>query len=178
MAMAWYVVHTHSGYEQKAKLALEQRVESLNLGEYFEEILVPSEEVVETVKGQKRTSKRKFLPGYMLIRMELNNETWHVVKNTPKITGFLGQAKTPTPVSDEEVLRITQQISEGRTKAVPNVQFERGETVRVIEGPFSNFNGVVEEVRPDKGKLRVLVSIFGRSTPVELDFTQVDQTSG
>lgn len=175
MAMAWYVVHTHSGYEQKAKAALEERIRALKMERFFEEILVPSENVVEMVKGAKRTTTRKFFPGYVLVKMELNNETWHVVKNTPKVTGFVGQTKTPTPVPEEEVLRITSQISEGAVKPKPKVSFEKGESVRVIDGPFSNFNGVVEEVRPDKGKLRVLVSIFGRSTPVELDFVQVEK---
>jgi transcription termination/antitermination protein NusG len=175
MAMAWYVVHTHSGYEQKAKAALEERIKALRMEPFFGEILVPSESVVEMVKGAKRTTTRKFFPGYVLVKMELNNETWHVVKNTPKVTGFVGSTKTPTAVPEEEVLRITNQMTEGAVKPKPKVSFEKGESVRVIDGPFSNFNGIVEEVRPDKGKLRVLVSIFGRSTPVELDFVQVEK---
>ncbi len=175
MAMAWYVVHTHSGYEQKAKAALEERIKALRMELYFQEILVPSENVVEMVKGAKRTTTRKFFPGYVLVRMELNNETWHVVKNTPKVTGFVGSTKFPMAVPDEEILRITHQMTEGAVKPKPKISFEKGESVRVIDGPFSNFNGVVEEVRPDKGKLRVLVSIFGRSTPVELDFVQVEK---
>lgn len=175
MAMAWYVVHTHSGYEQKAKSALEERIKALRMEQYFEEILVPAESVVEMVKGTKRTTTRKFFPGYVLVRMELNNETWHVVKNTPKVSGFVGSTKTPTAVPDEEIKRITNQLTEGGVKPKPRVSFEKGESVRVIDGPFSNFNGVVEEVRPEKGKLRVLVSIFGRSTPVELDFVQVEK---
>jgi transcriptional antiterminator NusG len=175
MTMAWYVVHTHSGYEQKAKAALEERIKALHMEQYFQDILVPSENVVEMVKGTKRTTTRKFFPGYVLVKMELNNETWHVVKNTPKVTGFVGSTKTPMPVPDEEVLRITNQMTEGAVKPKPKISFEKGESVRVIDGPFSNFNGVVEEVRPDKGKLRVLVSIFGRSTPVELDFVQVEK---
>lgn len=175
MAMAWYVVHTHSGFETKAKAALEERIKALKMEQYFEEVLVPSESVVEMVKGQKRTATRKFFPSYVLIKMELNNETWHVVKNTPKITGFLGNAKSPMPVPEEEVRRIANQMTEGASKPKPKISFEKGESVRVIDGPFSNFNGVVEEVRPDKGKLRVLVSIFGRSTPVELDFGQVEK---
>ncbi len=175
MAMAWYVVHTYSGYEHKAKAALEERVKSLGMEEFFGEILVPTESVVEMVKGVKRTTTRKFFPGYILVRMELNNKTWHVVKNTPKITGFVGNAKKPMPISDAEVLRITNQMTEGAAKPKPKIDFEKGESVRVIDGPFSNFNGVVEEVRPDKGKIRVLVSIFGRSTPVELDYGQVEK---
>ncbi len=175
MTMAWYVVHTHSGYEQKAKAALEERIKTLRMEQYFEEVLVPAESVVEMVKGQKKTATRKFFPGYVLIKMELNNETWHVVKNTPKVTGFVGYTKTPMPIPDEEVRRIANQMTEGAAKPKPKFSFEKGESVRVIDGPFSNFNGVVEEVRPDKGKLRVLVSIFGRSTPVELDFGQVEK---
>lgn len=175
MALAWYVVHTHSGFEQKAKAALEERVKALHMESFFGEVLVPAESVVEMVKGQKRTATRKFFPGYVLVQMEMNNETWHVVKNTPKVTGFLGYTKTPMPVPDEEVRRITSQMTEGAAKPKPRMSFEKGESVRVIDGPFSNFNGVVEEVRPDKGKLRVLVSIFGRSTPVELDFGQVEK---
>lgn len=176
MAMAWYVVHTYSGYEQKAKTALEERIRSLKMERFFSEILVPSEQVVEMVRGRKRTANRKFFPGYMLVKMELNNEAWHVVKNTPKVTGFVGGDKNPPSIPEDEVLRITNQISEGGIKPKPKVTFEKGESIRVIDGPFSNFNGVVEEVRPDKGKLRVLVSIFGRATPVELDFIQVEKT--
>ncbi|MFM7204402.1 MAG: transcription termination/antitermination protein NusG [Myxococcota bacterium] len=175
MAVAWYVVHTHSGYEQKAKAALQERIKALHMEQHFGEILVPAESVVEVVKGQKRTATRKFFPGYVLVQMEMNNETWHIVKNTPKVTGFLGYTKVPMPVPDEEVRRITSQMTEGTSKPKPRVQFEKGESVRVTDGPFSSFNGVVEEVRPDKGKLRVLVSIFGRSTPVELDFGQVEK---
>lgn len=175
MSMAWYVVHTHSGYEQKAKSALEERIRSLKMEEYFGEVLVPAESVVETVKGQRRTATRKFFPGYVLVKMEMNDQTWHVVKNTPKVTGFLGYTKVPQPVPEEEVKRITSQMTEGTAKPKMRMNFEKGESVRVIDGPFSNFNGVVEEVRPDKGKLRVLVSIFGRSTPVELDFVQVEK---
>lgn len=175
MALAWYVVHTHSGYEQKAKTALEERIRSLHMEQYFGEILVPAENVVEMVKGTKRTTTRKFFPGYVLIQMELNNETWHVVKNTPKVTGFVGYTKTPMPIPEHEVLRITNQMTEGAAKPKPVVSFEKGESVRVIDGPFSNFNGVVEEWDENKSKLRVLVSIFGRSTPVELDYGQVEK---
>jgi transcriptional antiterminator NusG len=172
----WYVVHTYSGYEQKARLALKERIRQLNMDKFFAEVLIPSENVIELVRGQKKTTSRKFFPGYMLVKMELNDTTWHLVKSTPKITGFVGNATNPPAVPDEEVARITNQMTEGTLKPRPKVQFEEGENVRVVDGPFVNFNGVVEEVRPDKGKLRVLVSIFGRSTPVELDFVQVEKS--
>jgi transcriptional antiterminator NusG len=179
MAKQWYVIHTYSGYEHKAKTALEERVRTLAKQEYFGEILVPAEKVVELVKGRKKTSSRKFFPGYILVNMQMADATWHMVKGTPKVTGFVGSAKTPREVpaiKDEEVARLTSQISEGTLKPKPRVQFEDGDQVRVIDGPFANFNGTVEEVKPDKGKLRVLVSIFGRATPVELDFMQVEKT--
>lgn len=174
--LRWYVVHTYSGYEQKARLALKERIRQNGMEGLFGEVLIPSENVIELVRGQKKTTSRKFFPGYMLVKMELNDTTWHLVKSTPKITGFVGNATNPPAVPDEEVSRITNQMTEGALKPRPKVQFEEGENVRVIDGPFVNFNGVVEEVRPDKGKLRVLVSIFGRSTPVELDFVQVEKS--
>ncbi len=173
MAHKWYVVHTYSGYENKVKAALEDRIKSFGKEEYFSEILIPSEKVVELVKGERRTSTRKFFPGYIFVKMELNDETWHIVKNTPKVTGFIGSRTEPTPISDGEVEEIIQQINEGVLKPKPKFVFEKGDSVRVIDGPFLNFNGVVDEVRPEKGKVRVLVSIFGRPTPVELDFVQV-----
>ena len=175
MAKAWYVVHTYSGFEQKAKQALEEKIKSLGKPGMIEEVLVPSESVVEMKKGVKKTSSRKIFPGYILVRMELNDETWHIVKGVPKVTGFVGGTKVPSTVPDEEVARITRQISEGTLKPKPKVSFEKGESVRVVDGPFTNFNGVVDEVKPEKGKLKVLVSIFGRSTPVELDFMQVEK---
>ena len=175
MAKKWYVVHAFSGYEQKAKAALEERIKTLGRQEYFGEILVPVEKVVELVKGKKKTSSRKFFPGYILVQMELNDETWHVVKETPKVTGFVGVSTNPHPVSDAEVKTITQQMEEGAIKPKPRVLFSTGESVKVVDGPFADFNGVVEEVRPDKGKLRVLISIFGRATPVELEFVQVER---
>ncbi len=171
----WYVVHTYSGYEQKAKVALEERIKSLGKADFFGEILVPSESVVEMKKGVRKTTTRKFFPGYILVKMELNDETWHVVKGTPKITGFVGNSTNPPIVPEEEVKRITQQIDEGTLKPKPKISFDKGESVRVIDGPFATFNGVVEEVNPEKGKLKVLVSIFGRSTPIELDFIQVEK---
>ncbi len=177
MALAWYVVHTYSGYENKAKLALEERIKSLGKDEFFGEILVPQEQVIEVRDGKKRTTTRKFFPGYMLVEMEYNNETYHIVKNTPKVTGFVGGGKDrPPQVPQEEVDRITSQVEEGTERPKPLLVFEKGEQVRVVDGPFAGFNGMVDEVRPEKGKLRVMVSIFGRSTPVELEFTQVEKT--
>ena len=175
MAKQWYVVHTFSGFEHKVKAALEERIKSLGKGDYFGEVLVPVEKVVELVKGKKKTSSRKFFPGYILVEMELNDETWHVVKETPKVTGFVGGSTSPTPVTEAEVKAITQQMEEGAVKPKPRVLFSEGESVKVVDGPFADFNGVVEEVRPEKGKLRVLISIFGRATPVELDFVQVER---
>ncbi|MDO8461923.1 MAG: transcription termination/antitermination protein NusG [Deltaproteobacteria bacterium] len=171
----WYVVHTYSGFEQKAKKALDEKIKSLGKQALIDQVLVPSESVVEMKKGVKKTATRKFFPGYILVRMEFNEESWRIVKGIPKITGFVGGSKTPPVVPDEEVDRITHQISEGTLKPKPKVSFEKGESVRVVDGPFTNFNGLVDEVKPEKGKLKVLVSIFGRSTPVELDFMQVEK---
>ena len=173
--MCWYIIHTYSGYENKAKLALEERIKSLKKEPFFGEVIVPEENVVELVKGQKKTTKRRFFPGYILIKMVLNDETWHIVKNTPKITGFVGDKVRPVPVPEAEVQKMTNRIAEGQAKPRPRISFQEGENVRVIDGPFSNFSGVVEDVNPDKGKVKVLVSIFGRSTPVELDFIQVEK---
>ena len=176
--MRWYVVHTYSGFENKAKKSLEDKIRLESLADQFGEILIPMEQVVEMVKGEKKTSKRKFFPGYILVQMLMNDRTWHLVKNTPKVTGFVGAAanEQPPPISDAEVTRLTTQISEGTLKPKPRVQFSDGDTVRVIDGPFANFNGTVEEVNPEKGRVKVLVSIFGRATPVELDFMQVEKT--
>ncbi|MCC6747410.1 MAG: transcription termination/antitermination protein NusG [Deltaproteobacteria bacterium] len=174
MAMKWYAVHTYSGHENKARLTLQDRIRSHNLQERFGEILIPTESVVELVKGQKRTTTRKFYPGYMFVQMELSDETFTLVKNTPKITGFLGGTK-PVPVRDEEIAGINKQMTEGAIKPKPRIVFEEGENIRVVDGPFSNFTGIVEEVRHEKQKVRVLVSIFGRATPVELDFAQVEK---
>lgn len=172
----WYVVHTYSGYEAKAKLSLEERAKQAGLSHLIDQVLIPSESVVEVVGGHKRTTSRKFFPGYILVKMILNDETWHLVKSTPKVTGFVGGMQNPTPIPEIEVDRITQKITEGSLRPKPKIEFEKGESVRVMSGPFANFNGVVEEVRPDKSKLRVMVSIFGRATPVELDFYQVEKT--
>ena len=174
--LKWYVVHTYSGYENRAKKSLEERIRQFHLEEQFGEILIPTENVMELGKGgQKRTTKRKFFPGYMLVEMELNDETWHLVNATPKITGFVGSATKPPSIPEGEVRRLTRQIDEGTLKPKPRVQFEEGENVRVVDGPFQNFNGVVETVNGDKGRVRVMVSIFGRSTPVELEFVQVEK---
>ena len=176
MAKNWYVVHTFSGFEYKAKAALEDRIKALGKQDLFGEILVPAEKVVELVKGKKKTSSRKFFPGYILAQIELNEETWHIVKSTPKVTGFVGGGTNPPTVSDDEIKEITKQMEEGAIKPRPRVIFSAGENIKVIDGPFSDFNGVVDEVRPEKGKLRVLISIFGRATPVELDFVQVERS--
>lgn len=175
MAKKWYVVHTYSGYEQKAKKALEERVKQHHMEQMFGDVLVPTEDVVEVKKGTKRRSKRQFFPGYILVNMELNETTWRVVKETPKVTGFVGGSHNPSVVPEEEVARITQQIQEGTLKPKAKIEFEKGENVRVISGPFSSFTGIVENVNEAKGKLRVLVSIFGRATPIELDFSQVEK---
>ncbi len=174
MSLRWYGVHTYSGFENKVKLSLQERIKNMGLEEFFGEILIPSETVVELKKGEKRTSSRKFFPGYILVNMVLNDETWHVVKETSKVTGFVG-GNNPVAIPDEEVHKITRRIEEGAEKPRPKVLFEVGETVRVVDGPFLNFSGVVEDVKPDKAKLRVMVSIFGRATPVELEFMQVEK---
>lgn len=175
--MEWYVVHTYSGFENKAKLSMEERIRTAGKEDLFGEILVPEENVVELVKGQKRTAKRKFFPSYILVKMTLTDETWHLVKDTPKVTGFVsGNRQKPQPVPEAEVLKMTNRIQEGAVRPKPRVSFEEGEQVRVVDGPFANFNGVVENVNPDKAKIKVKVSIFGRSTPVELDFVQVEKT--
>ena len=173
--MSWYVVHTYSGYENKAKLALEERVKSAKMEPLFGEVIVPEENVVELKNGQIRTTKRRFFPGYILVKMHLNDETWHIVKNTPKLTGFVGDRLKPVPVPDSEVEKMTNRIAEGQTKPRPRISFSECEKVRVVDGPFANFSGVIEGVNPDKGKVKVSVSIFGRSTPVELDFIQVEK---
>ncbi len=173
--LKWYVVHAYSGFEMKAKQALEERVRMHNLGHLFGEVRVPQETVVELVKGQKKTSNRKFFPGYILVQMKLSEDTWHLVKETPKVSGFVGDAKDPSPLAPEEVARIITQVEEGAASPRSKFSFEQGETVKVVDGPFTDFNGTIEEVRPEKGKVKVLISIFGRATPVELDFMQVEK---
>jgi transcriptional antiterminator NusG len=175
--LKWYVVHTYSGYENKARLALLERIKREDMESEFGDILIPTEEVVEMKRGARRTSKRKFFPGYMMVQMIMSERTWYLVKSTPKITGFVGGSTRPPPISESEVRRVTRQIAEGTEKLKPKIVFEKGDSVRVIDGPFSNFSGVIEEVESEKGKLRVLVSIFGRATPVEMDFVQVEKSS-
>lgn len=172
--LKWYVVHTYSGHENRAKLSLLERVKNAGLDDFFGEVLIPTESVMEVVKGQRRTSTRKFYPGYMFVQMNLSDRAFHLVKGTPKITGFLG-GRNPTPVPEREITGIHSAMTEGKSKPKPKVVFSQGDNVRVIDGPFANFSATVEEVKPDKQKVKVLVSIFGRATPVELDFTQVEK---
>jgi transcriptional antiterminator NusG len=174
----WYVVHVFSGYENKAKMALGERIKSLGKADFFGEILVPEEEVTErTSAGVTRVRKKRFYPGYILVQMNLTPETWHVVKDTPKVTGFVGgNSRQPPKVPPHELATIKAKLALGTTATKPKMEFEKGEAIQVVEGPFANFNGVVDEVRPEKGKLRVMVSIFGRATPVELDFMQVKKS--
>jgi transcriptional antiterminator NusG len=169
-------VHAYSGFEQQVKRSLEERIQRKGLEEHFGEILVPTEEVVEMREGQKRKSERKFFPGYVLVQMEMNDETWHLVKDAPKVLGFIGgTGDKPTPITEKEAMSILQRVQEGVDKPRPKVLFEPGEMVRIIDGPFNDFNGVVEEVDYEKSKMRVSVLIFGRSTPVELEFGQVEK---
>lgn len=176
MAHHWYVVHAYSGFENQVKRSLEDRIKRIGLDEKFGQILVPTEEVVEMKDGQKRKSDRKFFPGYVLVQMEMDEASWHLVKDCPKVMGFIGgTSDRPTPISEREAQNILNRIQEGVEKPKPKVLFEVGELVRVIDGPFNDFNGVVEEVNYEKSRLRVAVSIFGRSTPVELEFGQVSK---
>ena len=175
MDLRWYIVHTYSGFENKVKKNLEERIKAIGQEQYFGKILVPTEQVVELRKGEKKTSSRKFYPGYILVQMVLNDDTWHTVRNTAKVTGFVGGEFKPTPVSDEEAERIIHQMEEGVSKPKAKYSFEEGDEVRVVDGPFTNFQGVVDEMKPDKEKLRVLITVFGRPTPVELDIIQVNK---
>ena len=176
MASRWYVIHVYSGFEKKVATAIREQAEQKGLGERFDEILVPTEEVVEVKRGAKVNSERKFFPGYVLIKMDLDDETWHLVKNTAKVTGFLGGRGRPSPISEAEAARIMRQVQEGIERPKPSITFEVGEQVRVSDGPFTSFNGVVEEVDEEKSRIKVAVSIFGRATPVELEYTQVEKT--
>ena len=176
MALQWYVVHAYSGFENQVKRALEDRVARAGMDDLFGEILVPTEEVVEMREGTKRRSERKFFPGYVVVQMEMNDETWHLVKDAPKVMGFIGgTSDRPAPITQREADAILQRVQEGVDKPKPKVLFEVGEVVRVTDGPFNDFNGVVEEVNYEKSRLRVSVLIFGRSTPVELEFGQVEK---
>ena len=174
--MEWYVIHAYSGYENKVREALLERIERFSMEEDFGEIMVPSEEVVELRGGQERRIQRKFFPGYVLVKMELNDSTWHLVKDTPRVMGFIGGSKEkPTPISEAEAKGIMQQLEQGAEITKPKITFEPGEMVRVIDGPFNDFSGAVEEVNYEKSKVRVAVLIFGRSTPVELEFSQIEK---
>jgi transcriptional antiterminator NusG len=176
MNKKWYVVHAYSGFEKNVARALQERVELAGQKDYFGEILVPTEDVVEMRAGQKRKSERKFFPGYVLVEMELSDETWHLVKETPRVMGFIGgKADQPAPLNDREASAILDRVAVGSQRAAPKIVFEAGEMVRVIDGPFNDFNGVVEEVNYEKSRLNVAVTIFGRSTPVELEFSQVEK---
>jgi transcriptional antiterminator NusG len=176
MAMQWYVVHAYSGFEKSVMRALKERVERSGMQDKFGEILVPVEEVVEMKGGKKMTTERKFFPGYVLVQMEMDDDTWHLVKSTAKVTGFVGgTANKPAPISEKEVAALMQQMQEGADKPKHKITFEIGEVVRVVDGPFNDFNGAVEEVNYEKNKLRVAVTIFGRATPVELDFSQIEK---
>lgn len=174
--MKWYMVNCYSGYEKRAKKSLEDRIAKAGEKEKFGYILIPKEQVVELVRGKKKSTERKFFPGYILVQMEVTPQTWYVVNDTPRISGFVGNAKQPAALPKREIERITKQMMEGEASARPRYNYKEGDSVKVIDGPFSNFNGTVEEVKPDKSKLRVLVSIFGRATPVELDFIQVKKS--
>jgi len=177
MAKRWYVVHVYSGFEQQAVRSINERIAHAGLEDKFGDILVPTEEVVEMRAGQKRKSDRKFFPGYVLIQMEMDDETWHFIKDVPKVMGFIGgTSDRPAPISDKEAQRIMDRIQEGVEKPRPKVLFEPGEVVRVADGPFADFNGVVEEINYEKDRLRVAVTIFGRSTPVDLSFGQVEKS--
>ncbi len=171
----WYVVHTYSGFENKVKASIEQRAKVFGLEEQIPCVIVPTEEVVEIKRGQKKITPQKFFPGYVLVEMEMNDETWHLVKSTPKVTGFVGSGLRPAPLPQEEVDEILHQMEVGAEKPKPKSVFQKGDKVRVIEGPFLNFTGTIDDLNPERGKLKVMVAIFGRLTPVELEYYQVER---
>lgn len=175
MAKRWYVVHVYSGFEKKIAQQLKEQAAQKGLADLIDEVMVPAEDVVEMRRGQKINAERKFFPGYVLVKMEMTDQTWHLIKDTPKVTGFLGSKTKPSPISEAEADRIIKQSAEGVERARPAVLFEIGEQVRVADGPFTSFNGTVEDVDEEKGRLKVSVSIFGRSTPVELEYSQVEK---
>ena len=175
MAMRWYIVHVYSGFERKVEAAIREQAQIKGLADRFEEVMVPSEEVVEMRRGQKVTSERKFFPGYVLVKVDLDDESWHLVKNTSKVTGFLGAGGRPVPITNAEADRIINQVKDGVERPKPLISFEIGEAVRVCDGPFASFNGLVEEVDEDRARVKVAVTIFGRATPVELEYAQVEK---
>ena len=175
MALKWYIIHTYSGFEQKVRSAILERAKARGLDQYIANVLVPTETVEEVVKGQRRLSSRKFYPGYVLVQMEMNDETWHLVKDTPKVTGFIGSKEEPVAIPEEDAAKIIFQMQEGVLRPKPKIKFETGDKVQVTEGPFANFTGVVDEVKADRGRVRVMISVFGRPTPVELEFTQLEK---
>ena len=175
--MKWYVVQTQSGFENKAKVALQEEIRRHAMDGLFGDILIPTETVQEVVRGKKRTSSRKFFPGYLFVQMDLSEKTWHLVKNTPYVKGFAAGGRNPQPVPENEIARVTQQVELGAAKPTQVISFEQGDAIRVVDGPFRGFNGTVDEVRPEKQKVRVHVSIFGRATPVEFDWGQVEKAT-
>jgi transcriptional antiterminator NusG len=175
MANKWYVIHTQTGYEDKVKASIETRAKTSSLDHLVSRILVPTEKVSEVKEGKKKISTRKFFPGYILVEMELTDETWYLIKNTPGVSGFIGSGRRPVSLQENEIAAILKQTEIAKEKPTPKVLFEKGEGVRVLEGPFTNFNGTIEEVNPTKGKLKVTISIFGRATPVELEYWQVEK---
>jgi len=175
VAFKWYIIHTYSGFEQKVKSAIMERAKARGLDHLVEEVLVPTETVEEMVKGERKLSHRKFYPGYVLVKMEMTDESWHLVKDTPKVTGFIGSKDEPVAIPEEEAEKIIAQMQEGVLRPKPKIKFEQGDKVQVTDGLFANFTGVVDEVRPDRGRVKVMISVFGRPTPVELEFTQLEK---
>jgi transcription termination/antitermination protein NusG len=182
MAKKWYVVHTYSGYENKVKEMLDERIKAYKMEELFGDILIPTEDIEEIIRGKKgdkqvKKTSRKFFPGYLLIHVDMNNETWHLVRNTPRVTGFIGGKTKPIPIPDDGIDELIGKIKDGKLRPKMMMNFEKGDDVVIVEGPFANFNGIVEEVKPEKARLKVLVSIFGRQTPIELEYAQVKKVN-